>query len=331
MAAHRILITGSTGFVGARVTARLTASDHTPRPQLRLLAHRSRPEPPGTDQIEVHHGSLSDPESLHGLCEGVTTVLHLASHISGDPRQCRAVNDTGTAALLAEAERCGVRRVIQLGTTAVYRDGRHLNAMEGALPLGPSSPTSVTRLAGEQRVLKAGGLVLRPHLIHGRGDVWVVPALARFMTTLPHWVDGGRALISLISADDLAHVVATLALRPHLPQGEVLHVARPRPVSGRELFTTAARALRLPLPTGEVTHAQASTWPGGHTDAGWQRRLSLLTVDHWYDTSRLWRLLGTPAPHTGFTEEFAAGASWYRSHLAAQYPGARARPAPAGA
>jgi 2-alkyl-3-oxoalkanoate reductase len=315
MAASRILITGGTGFIGTRVTALLTSGTlRQPRPALRLLAHRSRPELPRTGQVEVHQGSLTDPASLHGLCDGVDTVLHLASQIGGCPQQCHAVNDAGTGALLAEAVHSGVRRIIQLGTTAVYRDGRHVGVTEGELPLDPASPTSITRLAGEQRVLAAGGLVLRPHLVYGPGDVWVLPALADFMTVLPHWVDGGRALMTMIGVDDLARVIAGLALRPELPTGEALHVGRPEPVSGHELFTTAARALDLPLPAGQVSHAQARTWPGTQDDPGWQRRLSLLTVDHWYDTSRLWRLLDS-APGTSFAEDFATGAGWYRSYL----------------
>jgi 2-alkyl-3-oxoalkanoate reductase len=316
MAARRILITGGAGFTGARVAARLTSGSLVPDPPaLRLLAHRSRTRLPGAARAEVRTGSLTDPASLRGLCDGVDTVLHLASQIGGTPQQCRAVNDTGTGALLAEAERSGVRRFIQLGTTAVYRDGRHVGLAEGELPLGPVSPTSITRLAGEERVLSAGGLVLRPHLVYGSGDVWVVPAMAQFMKAMPHWVDGGRALMSVIGVDDLARVITTLALRPVLPRSEALHVGRPEPVSGHELLTAAARALDLSLPAGDVSHAQARAWPGTEDDPAWQRRLSLLTVDHWYDSSRLWRLLGTE-PSRSFADDFAAGAGWYRSHLA---------------
>ncbi|MFK4149096.1 NAD-dependent epimerase/dehydratase family protein [Streptomyces sp. NPDC004065] len=318
MAGQRILITGGTGFVGARVASLLaSAHPHPSAPRLRLLVHRSRPRLPGTGRVDVHRGTLSDPASLHGLCDGVDTVLHLASQIGGSPEQCRAVNDTGTRALLAEAERAGVTRIVKLGTTAVYRDGRHLGAAEGELAVGPVSPTSVTRLAGEERVLAAGGLVLRPHLVYGAGDMWVVPSMVRFMGVLPHWVDGGRALMSVIGADDLAWVIARLALTSRLPRGEVLHAGRPEPVSGRELFTAAARAVGLLLPDGEVSHAQARVWPGTHDDPQWRRRLSLLTVDHWYDTSRLWRLLGQ-TPARSFAEDFALGAPWYRSHLAAE-------------
>ncbi|MFE9251322.1 NAD-dependent epimerase/dehydratase family protein [Streptomyces sp. NPDC007088] len=329
MATPRILITGGAGFVGSRTAALLASGlSRSEPPRLRLLAHRSRPAPSGpAGRVEVRRGSLTEPDSLRGVCEGVDTVLHLASQIGGDPALCGAVNDAGTGALLAEAERAGVRRIIQLGTTAVYRDGCHLRAAEGELALEPVSPTSVSRLAGERRVLAAGGLVVRPHLVYGPGDVWVVPALAEFAGFLPHWVDEGRALMSVIGVDDLAGVLAALALRESVPRGEVLHAGRPQPVSARELITETARITTMPLPSGELTYRQAKDWRGAREDPGWQRRLSLLAMDHWYDSSRLWRLLGT-APRLNFREDFARAADWYRGRL--RGPGAASGTVPVG-
>ncbi|MFE0089624.1 NAD-dependent epimerase/dehydratase family protein [Streptomyces sp. NPDC058992] len=313
MTRRRILITGATGFVGSRVAALLSTGDATgSSPAIRLLAHRRRPRLGPGVRTEVRSGSLDRPDSLRGICDGVDTVLHLASKIGGTLRTCAEVNDGGTAALLAEAERAGVRRVIQLGTTAVYRDGRHLCAREDELAVGPTTATSVTRLAGEERVLASGGLVLRPHLIYGDGDTWVVPALAEFLRVVPHWVAGGLARISVIGVADLARVIAALAVRDSLPVGEVLHASRPEPVRVRALMEATAAALDLPLPQGELTRAQAAERLGAARDATWRRRLSLLTVDHWYDSSHLWNLLGI-SPALDFAADFAESVPWYRA------------------
>ncbi|MFY1675627.1 NAD-dependent epimerase/dehydratase family protein [Streptomyces sp. WMMC905] len=308
----RILVTGATGFVGSHVVALLTAGNagRATRP-IRLLAHR-RPHLGRGPGVEVRRGSLDSPDTLRGVCDGVETVLHLASRIGGDKRRCEEVNDIGTGALLAEAERAGVRRVIQLGTTAVYQDGRHLRAREGDLPVGPASTTSVTRLAGEERVLAWGGVVLRPHLVYGHGDVWMVPAIARFVRAMPHWVAGGLARVSVIGVSDLARAIASLASRVELPAGAVLHAGRPEPVRARDLIRATSRALDLPSPRGQVTREEAAGRLRATGDGTWPRKLSLLTVDHWYDSSRLWNLLDA-RPTLDFTADFATSVPWYRA------------------
>lgn len=303
-------MTGGTGFVGSHVVPLLrTAAAASPQgPAVRLLTHRR----PAAGDVETVYGDLADPGTLHGVCEGVTTVLHLGARIGGGEAECRAVNHEGTRALLAEARRAGVRRFVQLGTAAVYGDGPHSGEPEGRPAETPVSPTSATRLAGERLVLAAGGTVVRPYLVYGEGDTWFVPALLRLLRRLPHWVDDGTARLSLISAPTLAGVLAELALSPLPPVGGVLHAAHPQPVSARELVTTVCEALDLPLPTGALSCQEART----HLDDPLLcRHLALIAVDRWYDTTRLWSTVST-APGPQFTTDFARYAPWYRRALA---------------
>ncbi|MET9616076.1 NAD-dependent epimerase/dehydratase family protein [Kitasatospora indigofera] len=336
-----VLLTGGAGFTGGWTVGELRRALHRAGPEaerpsvLRVLTHR-RPVPDGTGTAtgapprpEHVHGDLTDPASLRGLCDGVDTVLHLAVRVGEDEEEAHAVNVEGTRNLLAEAARAGVRRIVQLGTAAVYRDGAHRGAAEGELETGPVSVTSRTRLAGERLVLAAGGTVLRPHLVYGAGDTWFVPALAQLVRGLPHWVEGGRARLSLVAVDDLARALAALAVGPGpahpagpaaeapdpaaWPAGRVLHASHPVPVTARELVGTVAAALGLPLPEGDITMAEALELLGGATPVR-ERRLSLLAVDHWYDSSRLWALAGCD-PGPGFAARFADHAPWYRAAL----------------
>lgn len=125
----------------------------------------------------------------------------------------------------------------------------------------------------------------------------MVPALVDLMGRLPYWVDGGRARLSMISADALADAVADLARLPGRLAGQVLHACHPEPVSARELVTTVGRALGVALPDGDVTLEEACARLGAAGDPVTRRRISLLAVDHWYDGSRLWKLVGAePGP-----------------------------------
>ncbi|WP_256363324.1 NAD(P)-dependent oxidoreductase [Streptomyces sp. TRM70350] len=318
MSPERILVTGGTGFIGSHVVPLLRTASAAPHgPALRLLTHH-RPGPDATGGgLQTVHGDLADPASLRGVCDGVTTVLHLAARIGGTPEECRTVNEEGTRALLAEAARAGVRRIVQLGTAAVYGDGPHRGEREGRIAERPVSPTSETRLAGERLVLAAGGTVVRPYLVYGEGDTWVVPGLVQLLRRVPHWVDGAGARLSLISAPVLARALTELALAPHdpaPPAGRMLHAAHPEPVTLRELVTTICQALDLPLPSGEITldealHRLDTYGPGA------RRPLALVTVDRWYDSRALWSLLST-GPGAPFAEAFEECAPWYRRALA---------------
>ncbi|MER5861973.1 NAD-dependent epimerase/dehydratase family protein [Kitasatospora sp. NPDC002040] len=310
-----ILLTGGTGFVGSRVLE-LLISGAGPEMPIRVLTHRRCLPFEESAAVRPVIGDLADPGSLYGVCEGVDTVVHLASQIGGDPDSLRRVNEYGTAALLAEAARAGVRRVLQLSTTAVYRDGVHRDLTEYQPDLVPGSETSRTRLAAERAVLAAGGVVIRPHLVYGTGDTWVVPALADLLRRLPHWIDGGRARMSMIAVDDLARPIAALARSPWgpVPGGRVFHASHPEPVGMRELVTLVCAALGRPVPSGDVTLAQARRLLEGAGDAVWDRRLSLLAVDHWYESSRLWRFSGCE-PGPGLAARFPDHAPWYRELL----------------
>ncbi|HEY2059895.1 NAD-dependent epimerase/dehydratase family protein [Amycolatopsis sp. NBC_01480] len=321
-----ILVTGANGFIGAAVVRELVERGAGAR--LRVLVRRPMPAWMAGAGVAEWRGDLTDATGLAGVCTGVTTLVHLASHIGGDADLCTAVNEDGTRNLLAEARRAGVRRPLYLSTCAVYRDGDHRGATESvrlpddvaapggsALVTDPSSATSRSRLAAERLVREAGGVVLRPHLVYGAGDRHVVPTLVRWLRAVPAWAEGGSARTSVIAAGDLAKVIAAFALDPGLGRaGEVFHAADPRPVRVRSLLTSVCEALDLPLPAADLrldehrarTRA-ALAWLSEH-------QYSLLTRDHWYESSRVWARTGE-SPGPGLDVRLAEAAYWYREVL----------------
>ncbi|MFF4266257.1 NAD-dependent epimerase/dehydratase family protein [Streptomyces virginiae] len=310
---RRILVTGSTGFIGGRVAA---AARTLPGARL-VVAGRSTGPAEKDPAVRYVHADLTDSASLYGVCDGIDIVLHCAARVGGPEHSARAVNEEGTRALLAEAERAGVRRFVQVGTASVYGRGVFRNAGPEHLPVVPQSPTSRTRAAAERLVLAAGGTVLRPHLVIGAGDRWVVPGLVRLHQRLAASVDGWRARMSVVDVDDLARAVIAVAVAPQDTSG-VWHANHPEPVGCARIFDALVRLLGLPAGTGDIEAGGARRRLAEHPVL--LHHLAMLTTDHWFASSRLWRETGCPAGGT-FEESLARHAPWYREHLATDTAG----------
>lgn len=298
----RVLLTGSTGFIGSALHRRLAAESGV---RLRLLRRDTAATDPGLDLVP---GDLAVASSLAGVCDGVDVLVHAASYVGPDPDACDRVNHQGTASLLHEARRAGVSRIVSMSTASVYGSGPHTGITEDAMPPAPQSPVSRSRAAAETLVRAAGGTVVRPHLVYGPGDRWVVPTLAAALAALPGWVDGGEARMSMIHVADLARLTCALALHPPPGSpGAAYHANHPRPVRLRAAGEALRRHLGIPLPTGTITYDQALR----RLPAGFSRRhLDMLSADHWYASDRLWALTGC-RPGRPFPDDLSQAPQWY--------------------
>ncbi|MFD9860231.1 NAD-dependent epimerase/dehydratase family protein [Streptomyces alboflavus] len=339
MSGTRVVLTGATGFIGSTVLRELASvggrelaspggADGGPgaprgRPHITAVARR----PPAHRDLADRWvaADLARPDTLRGLCDGADVLLHLACALGPDAETCAAVNVAGTAALMEQARRAGTPRIVHLSTAAVYGPGPHRGADVHDLVPAPVSPASRTRLAGEAPALAAGATVLRPGLVLGRGDRWVVPALAELVARVPARWDGGRGLLSAVGVTALARLIARLALAaPGAPAG-VFHASHPEPVRCGDLLAELAAHGVLPVADDDVSGGDLA-W----RDLSWdecvarlratpgrvsERQFALLARDHWYRSDRVWEVAGC-APGPGPVECVGEAAGWYRALVA---------------
>lgn len=194
------LITGSSGFVGRALLARLATFNQRP-PLLRLLERRPT-EPPAVFQSCA--GDLGDPQSLRRACEGIDTVIHLAgiAHVgSAASAEARAINLDGSLSLLRMAIDAGVKRFVFLSSTLSsdqsIQYGRDKHAVEEALLAAAA--------AGSIEVV-----ILRAVNIYGVGMRGNIAAMIRLISSgvLPRLPKLTNRL-SLVGVDD---VVSALLL-----------------------------------------------------------------------------------------------------------------------
>lgn len=108
-----ILVTGSSGYVGSAVAARLAQ-------QARVIGLDRRPGP-----YTTRVGEVADEQLVRALVRGTEAVVHTAAlHVpdlgASSPEQFHRVNVEATRGLLEAAATAGATRFVLLSTTSVY-------------------------------------------------------------------------------------------------------------------------------------------------------------------------------------------------------------------
>lgn len=307
---RHVVLTGATGFIGSKVAELLS----DPAQWRVRIVGRTAPKEPTAAAAEWFEADLAAPRTLRHACRGADVLLHLASRVGGDPHECAAVNTHGTARLMAEAVEAGVTRMTHLSTAAVYGHGPHRGPDVGEVEPHPVSAASSTRLAGERFALRAGGVVLRPGLVLGVGDVWVVPALAELRRRVPARWASGTARLSVIAAEDLARLIVATALTPRPMNPGVHHASHPEPVRTAELLKALAdHGVLPPVPARDWSWPRCLAALAATEGRVSPRQFALLAQDNWFRSDRIWHLTGT-TPGPGPLSRMGTWAHWYREH-----------------
>lgn len=189
-----ILVTGDTGFIGRSLTNRLTLSGH---------------------EWRGYKGRLNSPTLLREQLEGIETVFHLAgAEARGRARLLHHIDIDGTARLLEEAKRAGVKHII-----IPSRIGADANAIH-----------SLLKAKGEvERLVRKGDIpftILRTSTLFGLGDrftemilgmaIWSWPVVwlpgGGEIAMQPLWVeDYARCLVDSLDNEDLVNKTITIA------------------------------------------------------------------------------------------------------------------------
>ncbi len=152
-----LLITGGTGFIGARFAQKLIQSEHEVR--LLLRPQKTNPNLPRNVSLEIAVSSLQDPRSLRAALKNVKTVYHFATAEHQLPAaDYEGVDIQGTRNLMEAAQDAGVERVLYIS-----RVGAEKNS---------SFPVLKSKALAEEIIHKSGipYSILRLTDVFGKGD-----------------------------------------------------------------------------------------------------------------------------------------------------------------
>lgn len=254
----RIVLTGSAGSVGGRVTMRLLK-----RPGVFVVGvDRER----GDQAVHQHHGGDLRAIDLDAIFEGADVVVHLASAYGRQDFVDASRLDTRAARLVLDAAaRTGVAQVVLLSSAMVYgaRPENPIPLTEHA-PVEPGplafaqSKVTIERLGRDWQAATGGRLVvLRPTTAVARGSTsWVASSLA-LAAALSSDSDPDLQFLHL---DDLAEAVVVTATRQ---LDGVFNVAPDGWVRADEVRTLTGRAPRLRIPAWVADELVQLSWNRG--------------------------------------------------------------------
>lgn len=245
------LVTGATGYIGARLVPRLLNEGH----RVRALARdpNKLADVPWRDRAEVARGDLGDVDSLVAAFDGVQVVYYLV-HSMGTAKNFAIEETRAVRNVVEAARRAGVRRVVYLG--GLHPDGRNL------------SPHLESRKAVGEALIESGieTVVLQAGVVVGSGSASF--EMIRHLTdrlpvmTTPKWVHNRIQPIAV--RDVLYYLVAAATVE--LPSSRTWDIGGPDVLEYGDIMRIYAevaglhRRYLLVLPF--LTPRIASLWVG---------------------------------------------------------------------
>ncbi len=219
----KVLVTGSSGFVGKRLCTALEERGHKAR-------KFSRKE----------GGDLLDPKKIDIAVRGVDAVVHLAAQVDEEAKDLFKVNVEGTKNLLKACEKGGIEHFIYLSSCGVMGD-IHGKVDESA-PYKPKTRYEKSKMLGEQAVLSYQEVmhvtVLRSAIVYGENKYW--GQLFSYVKNGKPMIGSGGNKWQMVYVDDLVDAII-FVLGNEEASGEVYIVAEEGGETLEEIYLEIGR------------------------------------------------------------------------------------------
>jgi nucleoside-diphosphate-sugar epimerase len=231
----KILITGSTGFIGVNLIRYLydnteisivalarsleKVAEHS---AFRSLNYSTGEAKKSNSRLTFFKGDLTDINSLNTAMKGIDVIINLASKIGdwGSFESFASVNIQGTRNLIESAKQNSIKKIIHMSSLTVHKMEGHLHANEqsprnvSGFPYGETKKIEEELFESWSSNHEGNLVIIRPaFIIFGPFDqksfVNVIHAIKEGKFALVH---GGKRLISYVYVENLCHAV-TLFLK----------------------------------------------------------------------------------------------------------------------
>ena len=259
----KILLVGSSGFIGQALARRLLAEGH----RLKLPV-RSPLSWQSDNAMVFDFNGLEAPTNWPAALVGIDVVVHCAGRpysivepASDSLAEYRRCNVEGSVRLASQAARAGAKRFLFVSTVEVCGEqsqpGQPFSVESAPAPV---SPYAISKLEAERALfaLTASSnmevVIVRPPLVYG-------PGVKGDFHALMQWIERGKPLPladaknqrSMISRSNLVDFL-TKCLHHPAAAGHILHVSDGKDLTISALVSRLGEALEKPL---RLTHMPA--------------------------------------------------------------------------
>ncbi|MGE3229792.1 MAG: NAD-dependent epimerase/dehydratase family protein [Hyphomicrobium sp.] len=247
----RILVTGSSGFVGGHVARRLLAAGFA-----LSLAGRGKVAGLVGDVRRFDVGPLNRNTDWREALAGCDAVIHLAAQAPapGVPDEAfDEANDRGTERLVVQARQSPAKVFVLVSSALAVADHASREPLSEQTPPKPESAYGRSKLKAERHLATfvepgRGAVALRPPIVYGqgaRGNWRLLQRLAASGVPLPFGgVDNRRTVVAVENiADAIVHVLGAREVPGRLP---AYMISDGRAVSLRQMLTWLRQGMGLP-------------------------------------------------------------------------------------
>ncbi|MBI3268162.1 MAG: SDR family oxidoreductase [Planctomycetes bacterium] len=250
----KALVTGATGFLGARLCRALRDRGW----EVAILRRAASPLAPLEGLELTHHvGDVTEPATLAPAMRGADAVFHLAASLSfwrAEADAQRRINVEGTRNVVQAALDARVKRLVHTSSVAAVGIPTPYGPADELLPFSPASAKInyfKTKHEAEEEVRAAvarglDAVIVNPSAVFGPGDYRfqsgrVIRDIHR--RALPAYTSGGT---SVVDVDDV--VDGHLAAFEKGRKGE-RYILGGENLSWEEIFRKVAREVGVPAPS----------------------------------------------------------------------------------
>lgn len=264
----KLLVTGATGFVGARFCSRVRSTKDW---SLVGLSRTAPDESLSRVTMDYICTDLTSRPDLVDKLRGIDVVIHLASRVHHvDEKESSAILDLyrdvnvhATRHLAEQAARAGVKRFVFVSSIKVNGERTVNHPFSGADQPAPLDAYARSKMEAEQELValaQQGAIevvILRPPLVYGPGVRANFLSLLRLVQRgLPLPLGSVRNRRSLLYVDNLCEALVVAATSPSA-RNKIFTLADDEVVSTGDLIgklssNMGRRARLLPFPVGAL-------------------------------------------------------------------------------